>query len=64
LTRICQRLDGSRDLVLELAAEQVLPPICARAAEQRLTPRDLIQLELLRRGLDGISPPRVWQETG
>jgi hypothetical protein len=63
LTRICRRLDGSRDLVLELAAEGGLPPICLRAAEHRLTPRDLVQLELLRRGLDGISPSRAWQET-
>jgi hypothetical protein len=57
LARICRRLDGSRDLVLELAEEGgPLPPICVRAAEHRLTPRDLVQLELLRQGLDGISP--------
>jgi hypothetical protein len=58
LARICRRLDGSRELVLELAEEGPPPPICVRAAGHRLTPRDLIQLELLRRGLDGISPPR------
>jgi hypothetical protein len=57
LARICRRLDGSRDLVLELAAEGPMPPICVRAVEHRLTPRDLVQLELLRKGLDGISPP-------
>ena len=62
LERICRRLDGSRDLVLELAAEQGLPAICVRAAEQRLTPRDLVQLELLRKGLDGVSPPRDREE--
>jgi hypothetical protein len=56
LARICRRLDGSRDLVLELAAEGPMPPICVRAAERRLTPRDAVQLELLRKGLDGISP--------
>jgi hypothetical protein len=56
LARICRRLDGSRGLVLELAEEGQVPPICVRAAERRLTPRDLIQLQLLRRGLDGISP--------
>jgi hypothetical protein len=27
-------------------------------------PRDLVQLELLRKGLDGVTPPRAWQETG
>jgi hypothetical protein len=58
LERTIRRLDGSRDLVLELAAEGALPPICVRAAEHRLTPRDLVQLELLRRGLDGITAPR------
>jgi len=58
LARICRRLDGSRDLVLELAAEGPMPPICVRAVEHRLTPRDLVQLELLRKGLDGISSPR------
>jgi hypothetical protein len=58
LEKICRRLDGSRDLVLELAAEGSLPPICLRAIEKRLTPRDEAQLELLRKGLDGISPPR------
>ena len=58
LARICRRLDGSRDLVLELAEEGPMPSICVRAAGHRLTPRDLVRLELLRRGLDGISPPR------
>jgi hypothetical protein len=58
LERICRRLDGSRDLVIELASEGPLPPICLRALERRLTPRDLVQLELLRKGLDGISSPR------
>jgi hypothetical protein len=58
LARICQRLDGSRDLVLELAEEGRMPPICVRAAEHRLTPRDVIQLELLRKGLDGITTSR------
>jgi hypothetical protein len=37
------------------AAEAILPPICVRSAEHRLLPRDLVQLELLRKGLDGIS---------
>ena len=60
LARICRQLDGSRELVLELAAEQRLPPICVRAAESRLTQRDGVQLELLRKGLDGISAPGWW----
>jgi len=43
-----------------------LSAICIRAAEHRLTPRDTVQLELLRKGLDGISPARRWglNETG
>jgi hypothetical protein len=64
LDRICRRLDGSRELVLELAQEGPLPPICARAAGRLLTPRDLVQLELLRQGLDGISPPHQWAAEG
>ena len=60
LTWICRRLDGSRELVLELATETVLPPICLRAAERRLTPRDAVQIELLRRGLDTIPALRSW----
>jgi hypothetical protein len=58
LERICKRLDGSRDLVIELASEGPLPPICLRALERRLTPRDLVQLELLRKGLDRITTLR------
>jgi hypothetical protein len=57
LENICRRLDGSRDLIIELAREETLPPICLRVAGHRLTPRDLIQIELLRRGLDGITLP-------
>ena len=61
LERTLRRLDGSRDLGLELAAERAFPPICVRAAEHRLTPRDSVQLELLRKGLDGITPSRGWE---
>jgi hypothetical protein len=60
LAQICRRLDGSRDLILALAAEGAWPDIVVRAANHRLTPRDLVQLELLRKGLDGIAPPRSW----
>ena len=64
-----KRLNDSRDFVAELAAEGQcrrgpMPPICMRAAEHRLTPRDLVQLELLRKGLNSVSSPRVWQQTG
>ena len=62
LEHVLRRLDGSRDFVLELAEEGPMPPICVRAAEHRLTPRDAVQLELLRKGLDGISPPS-WRAT-
>jgi hypothetical protein len=61
LERTLRRLDGSRGLVLELAAEGSPPLIVVRAAEGRLTRRDAVQLELLRKGLDGISPPRAWE---
>jgi hypothetical protein len=60
LARICRRLDGSRDLVLALAEERRFPDIVMRVVERRLAPRDLVQLELMRKGLDGISPPRSW----
>ena len=58
LEHTLRRLDGSRDLVLELASEGALPPICVRAAERSLTPRDLVRIELLKKALDGISLPR------
>ena len=45
LARICTRLDGSKELVLALAAEGPAPPIVLRALDCRLTPRDLVQLE-------------------
>jgi len=58
LGQICTRLDGSRDLILALASEGAVPDIVVRAAHHRLTRLDLVQLEALRRGLDGISAPR------
>ena len=60
LASICARLDGSKELVLALAAEDGMPALVVRTLEGRLTPRDLVQLELLRRGLDGIAAPRWW----
>ena len=50
LQRILARLDGSRDLVLELAGDEVLPPICIRAAEQRLTRATSCSLNCCARG--------------
>jgi hypothetical protein len=64
LGRICAWLDGSRDLILELAGHGAVPGIVVRAANHRLTPRDLEALETLRRGLDGISAPRWCGLTG
>ena len=55
LARICKRLDGSRDLVLQLAEEGPMPPICVRAAERRLTHGDEGALTRLRDGLDRIA---------
>jgi hypothetical protein len=31
-----------------------------RALDHRLPPRNKVELDLLRRGVDGISPPRSW----
>jgi hypothetical protein len=63
LARICARLDGSRTLVLQLAAENRTPAVVARAATHRLTPGDQAQLERLRTGLDSIREPE-WASTG
>ena len=60
LAQICARLDGSRDLILMLAAEGRVPDIVLRAQGDRLTPGHLVQLETLRHGLDHISAPRWW----
>jgi hypothetical protein len=60
LYHICRRLDGSRELLLALTQEEALPAICVHAIEHRLTPRALIDLEALRRALDGITAPRWW----
>jgi hypothetical protein len=51
LARILRQLDGSRDLVLRLAAEGALPPLCMRAIGGELSPSDLTKLELLRKTL-------------
>jgi hypothetical protein len=58
LEQICRRLDGSKDLVIELASEGPLPLICLRVLARRLTPRDLVQLESLRKSLDGVTTLR------
>jgi hypothetical protein len=51
LARVLQRLNGSRDLVIELA-EGRTPPIVIRAIERTLTRGDTVDLERLRAGLD------------
>jgi hypothetical protein len=53
---LCRRLDGSRDLILELAAESAFSPICVRVVEHRLSAHDLVRLKLLRKALDEIAP--------
>lgn len=54
LGRLLRRLDGSRDLVLQLA-ENRMPPLVIRVLESRLTRADKIVLERLRRGLDRVA---------
>jgi hypothetical protein len=56
LSRICRELDGCRSLVIEFAEERTIPPLVILAIEDRRGPQDLVMLEKLRRGLDGISP--------
>lgn len=51
LDRVLKRLDGSRDLVLQLAEHRTVP-IIIRAWERRLSPRDAVILDRLRRALD------------
>jgi hypothetical protein len=52
-----RRLNGSRDLVVELA-EGHTPEIVVRVIERRLTVSDAAMLERLRRGLDDIGGER------
>ena len=44
------------------AQEEQAPAIVIRVLEAGRTPRDLVQLETLRKGLDGISALRSWAE--
>jgi hypothetical protein len=39
LEHILRRLDGSKDLVIELAAEDTLPPVCVSAPPNIVSPR-------------------------
>ena len=55
LASICARLDSCRSLVLELAGKGKMPDIVERAWSGQLTRDESMQLETLRRGLDGIS---------
>jgi hypothetical protein len=62
LARICQRLRGCRVRVIELAEERSIPPFVIRAVEHRLTQFDLVELEELRKGLDGIRASKWWAD--
>jgi hypothetical protein len=55
LQRMCRRLDGSKDLVLDLATGGI-PEIVMRVIDRRLTVADAAALERLRKGLDAIEP--------
>jgi hypothetical protein len=50
---MCRSLDGSRDLVIELA-EGRIPEIVVHVIDHALTVDDAIVLERLRRSLDDI----------
>ena len=51
LERALARLDGSKDLVLDLCEGRV-PPVVLRVVEDAVTPRDRVALERLRSDLD------------
>jgi hypothetical protein len=51
LVRALSRLNGSRDLVVDLA-EGKLPPVVVHCLDGALTPGDYAELVLLRDGLD------------
>jgi hypothetical protein len=57
LQRVCPQLDGSWDLVIELASGAV-PSIVLRVLDRSLTTADAAALERLRRGLDDIGGAR------
>jgi hypothetical protein len=57
LARALRRLDGSRDLVIQLA-EGRAPPLVLHVVENRITPKDEVELDRLRRGLDRIAGRR------
>jgi hypothetical protein len=58
LGRVLRRLDGSRDLVIQLAEGQS-PPVITRVIEGRLSGADERILERLRQGLDALSGRRT-----
>jgi hypothetical protein len=57
LQRVCRQLDGSRELVTELASGAV-PPIVLRVLDRALTQEDAESLERLRQGLDAVGGER------
>ena len=57
LVRALRQLDGSRDLVIDLA-EGRAPPVVLHVLERRLLRQDEAELDRLRAGLDGIAGRR------
>jgi hypothetical protein len=57
LEQACRRLDGSRDLVIELAEGRV-PEIVVHVLEHSMTEADAVTLERLRQSLDDIGGER------
>ena len=57
LERACQRLDGSRALVIAVAEGKV-PEVVVHVIERRLTAVDAVALERLRQSLDDIGGER------
>jgi hypothetical protein len=57
LERMCRCLDGSRELVIELAEGKV-PEIVLHVIERTMTAADAESLEHLRRSLDDIGGER------
>jgi hypothetical protein len=57
LERVCERLDGSRELVIELAEGKV-PELVLHVIEHTMAKADAESLERLRRSLDDIGGER------
>jgi hypothetical protein len=60
LERARRQLDGSRDLVIQLAEDRV-PPLVLHVLDGAITPADAVALEGLRQGLDHLAGRRIRQ---